>query len=415
MAFSFVFSTWEETTRVYAVDKANRPIEGVNITLTYQKEQFPIYNEANFDGKVSQLTNAQGYADFKIYNLVEDVRYEMRYYYIEMNYSKLYKKEKVTCSGLGDLCHPREYIHSFYLDAYRVNLNIKDQSDRPIEGALVTYNSNTYTTGQTGKLYVTVPENTQYVIVVDYEGSKRTLKETIERQDKTADVVFNRYNVKYQITDDKGTAIPAEVILNDQIKNTDEQGYVLYEGIVASEISVFVRFENGSREFNEGISQDINKILVMDLTPPTITNVFHEIDKPKNIIFINGKVVDPNTYGTGLRTSSPVKLRYKVGSAGWKTVEMYVTGKDAFQATIPYENELIMYEIEAIDAQENIQKYNGKIDKETTDKPVDNGTTTDPIIIPNDSGGIDFTTLLIIAVVVIIIAFVGYKFYTGEL
>lgn len=415
MAFSFVFSTWEDTIRVYAVDTANRPIEGVNITISYQKAQFPIYKDENFDGKVSLLTNAQGYADFKIYNVVSNLTYEMRYYYIEMNYDKLYKKDKVTCSSMGSTCHPREYTHLFELNAYRVNLNIKDQSDRPIEGALVSYNTNTYTTGSTGKLYVTVPDKTQYIIVVDYEGSKRTLKETIEKQDKSVDVVFNRYNVRYQIVDDMGTSIPSEVILNDVIKNTDENGYVLFEGIVASEINVFVRFENGSREFTESIGQDVNKMFIIDMNPPTLSNVFHEIDKAKNVIFINAKVVDPNMYGTGLRPSSPVKLRYKVGTAGWKTVEMYVTGKDAFQATIPYENELIMYEIEAIDAQENIQKYNGKIDKEGTDNPIDNGTTTDPIIIPTNGEGLDFTTLLIIAVVVIIIAFVGYKFYSGEL
>ena len=415
MAFSFAFSAWEETLRVYAMDTANRPVEGANITISYQKAQFPIYKNQNFDGQMSLLTNAQGYADFKIYNTVPNVTYELRYYYVEMNYSNLYKKDKINCTSIGDTCHPKEFTHLFTLNTYRVNLNIKDQSDRPIEGALISYNSHTYTTGPTGKLHVTVPQNTDFIIVVDYESSKRTIKQKMEREDKNVDVIFNRYNVKYQIINDKGTAIPAEVILNEEIKNTDENGYVLFEGIIASEINVFVRFENGSREFTEAINQDINKVFVMDMTPPVISNVFHEISKPKNVIFINAKVVDPNTYGTGLRTSSPVKLRYKVGSAGWKTVEMYVTGKDAFQATIPYENELIMYEIEAIDAQENIQKYNGKIDKEGTDKPIDNGTITDPIIIPNDGGEIDFTTILIVAVVIIIIAFIGYKFYSGEL
>ena len=94
MAFSFVFSTWSEDIRVYAVDGKNRYIEGVTITITYQKDQFPIYTTTGFDGLVTQETNAQGYADFEINNNVQSASYEIRYYYIQMDYGKLTKKEK---------------------------------------------------------------------------------------------------------------------------------------------------------------------------------------------------------------------------------------------------------------------------------------------------------------------------------
>jgi len=417
MAFSFVFSTWEDTIRVYAVDNSNRPIEGATIKVTYQKNQFPIYKDTGFDGESILLTNSEGYADFIINNNVQSVTYEIRYYYIEVSYGTLNKKEKVTCNSMGATCHPREYLHTFTLNTNRVNLNIKDQSGRGIEGAKVSYGGNIYTTDSTGKMFVTIPQNTDFVIVVDYNENKRTVKDKMLKVDKNVDVTFNRYNVQYRIINDEGTNLNAEVILNEEIKQTDEEGMVLFEGIIGNEIDVFVRFENGSREFKSAINQDINTILVMDLAPPVITNVFHEIDVNKNIIFVNAKVTDPNTYGTGLRSASPVKMRYKIGEEGWKTIEMYTTGKDAFQGTIPYEDSHILYEIEAIDAQDNIQKYNGKIDKQGTNSSVNNETDVDDPVIdePKGEGFINTNTLIIGGVILLIIAFIGYKFYTGEI
>jgi hypothetical protein len=416
LASAFVYSAWSEDLRVYAADAKNRPIEGVTITVAYQKAQFPIYTGMSYDGLVSQKTNAQGYADFEIHNTVTDVTYELRYYYIEMSYSGLTKIDKITCPLMGTKCHPNEKTHLFTLDTHRVNLNIKDQSGRPVEGALVTYNENTFTTSSTGLISLNIPQNTEFIVVVDYGGSKRTVRDTVAREDKNIDVTFDRYNVRYRIINDEGVPLNSEVILNDIIKQTDEDGYVLFEGITGNQLNVFVRFDEGSREFTSAINQDINTNLIMDMTPPTITNAFHQIDEDKNLIFVNAKVVDPNTYASGLRSVSPVKMRYRIGDGGWKTIEMYTTGKDAFQGTIPYENQLIMYEIEAIDAQENIQKFNGKIEGGNNTNSDNNQTTTDPIVIePSGEGFINTTTLIIAGVIVLIIAFIGYKFYTGEI
>jgi len=415
IASAFVFSAWEENVRVYVVDGKNRPIEGATIRITYQKEQFPIYTGMSYDGDVTQQTNAQGYADFEIYNIVTNPTHELRYYYIDMSYSSLSDNVKVDCPLMGSTCHTGQHLKTFKINTNKVTLNIKDQSERPIEGALVTYGGNEYITGSTGKISINVPQSTDFIAVVDFGENKRTVKDSVAKEDKNIDVTFDRFSVRYRVINDEGVPLNAEVIVNDEIKQTNEDGYVLFEGITGNQLNVFVRFDEGSREFTYTINQDIDKVLVMDMTPPSITNVFHEIDKDKNVIFVNAKVVDPNTHGTGLRSISPVRMRYKIGESGWKTIEMYTTSKDAFQGTIPYENELILYEIEASDTQENIEKYNGRIEKEDINDPPQNGEE-DPIITePSGEGFINSTTLIIGGVIVLIIAFIGYKFYTGEI
>ena len=148
-------------------------------------------------------------------------------------------------------------------------------------------------------------------MVVDYGESKRTVKDKMVKEDKNIDVTFNRYNVAYRIIDDENNPLSAEVMLNDLIKETDEDGYVLFEGIIGNELNIFVRYEGGSREFTMPLTQDIDTTLVMDKNPPVISNIFYDKDEAKNVIFINCKVVDPNNQASGLRTSAPVKLRYK--------------------------------------------------------------------------------------------------------
>lgn len=416
IASAFVFSAWQEDVRVFVVDGNNRPIEGATIRITYQREQFPIYTGMSLDGDVTQQTNAQGYADFNLHNVVTNPTHELRHYFIDMSYSTLTNSVRINCALMGADCNPGQKIHTFKINTNRVTLNIKDQSGRAIEGALVTYGGNEYITGPTGRISINIPQNTQFVAVVDFGESKRTVRDSVAREDKNIDVIFDRFSVRYRIINDEGVALDAEVIVNDEIKQTDENGVVIFEGITGTQIEVFVRFDEGSREFTYTINQDIDRVLVMDMTPPTITNVFHQIDKDKNIIFVNAKVFDPNPHGTGLRSISPVRMRYKIGDAGWRTVEMYTTGKDAFQATIPYENQLILYEIEASDSQENIERYNGRIEREGEDKPIENGENGEPIFIEPPTGGfINTTTLIIGGVIILIIAFIGYKFYTGEL
>jgi len=326
---TFIYSAWQQDIRVFTVDGINRPIEGAEVTITYQRERFPIYTQFGYDGEVIQKTNSQGYADISIFNRVTDARYETRYFYIEIEYDGLTtRREKINCPLMGSTCFPNEYIHKVTLNTQRVTLNVKDQSGRAIENALVTYNEKQYYTDSNGRIVFNIPQNRDIIMVIDYGESKRTVRDKIVREDKTIDVTFDRFNVKYRIINDEGVAIPSEVILNDEIKQTDENGYVLFEGIVGNQIEVFVRFDEGSRELIEPINQDIDRVLVMDMTPPSITNIFHEVDVPKNVVFINAKIVDPNPHGTGLRTMNPVRLRYRIGDGGWRTVEMYTIGRD---------------------------------------------------------------------------------------
>ncbi len=418
LLFSFMHAAWTESLEVHVVDAKNRPLKGAVIEIKYQKNNFPIYRDSNLDGHSTLITDETGRVDFTFSNNVDNNLYEIRYYYLSANYSGEYQSEKIVCSTLGERCHSKTYLKTFFMDAYRVTVYVRDQKQRPISNAVVRYAGMEYETDSNGMAWVNVLNKKSYSISVEYEGKKRTVQGKINGNDEIAYAIIPRYNIRLRVVDDNGNVMHAEAMLNNITKESDENGYITFEKILSDNVEVLVRYKGGFRKVELALSDDVDMDVVVDETPPTIVLVSKEADEDENAIIISASIRDPGSKGSGLRESDPARLRYKIGNEGWSSVSMYQTGKDAFQATIPLKYDVkINFEIEAFDAQGNAQSYvdsiivksTGKIESEKKD-----GEEEKPEEVKEKSG-IDIVTLIAGIIIFLVILLIIYKKYTGEI
>ncbi|MCX8199873.1 MAG: hypothetical protein N3G76_00195 [Candidatus Micrarchaeota archaeon] len=414
-----LFASWTEKIEVHVVDKMDRPISGATVTLLYQKSSFPVTSdESSLDGRIILKTNESGKLIIQFANMVTTPESEVRFYIIKANYSTLRQQsEKILCSSMGATCHDKlPYLKTFTFDAYRTNIVVQDQNGKPIEGAKVYSSGNEYTTGKDGKIWVTVPNGATYTIVIEYGGKKRTITGKINDADDFKTVVFNRYDLRFRVLNDKGEVVPADVLLDGKTVRTDELGYVKFTDILSDNIEVFVRYDKGFRTYNFALTGNLDSELIIDEGEPAVSISSKTADEKSNAIFISVVASDPNPKSSGLRAAEPVILKYNAGD-GWKSITMYQTGKGTYQATIPlvYDKQILL-EISAYDSQGNMRTITDsiKITKEDGSSS-GNGGTQQPGTGEVKGGGLDMATLAAGIVVVLIVLIILYKKYTGEI
>ncbi len=415
-----LFALWTEKVEVHVVDKSLRPIKGAVVTVLYQRSSWPITDkDTSFDGIGIFITNESGKVSFSFANQVDFAAHQIYYYKVKANFSTmLQQSEKVLCTVVEGTCHDfQPYPVTFKFDAYRINMKVQDQNGEPIEGAKVYTALGNFTTDEKGEAWVNMPNGASYSIIVEYGGKKRTLTGKIASKDENPVVVLSRFDLKFRVINDKGDPVPADVLVDGSSQHTDDQGYVQFKNIISDNVEVFLRYADGSRYYNISLTSNIDSELVIDENPPVVTISGKRADEKLKAIFITAMVTDPNPKASGMRTTEPVVLKYNAGE-GWKSLDMYKTGKDTYQATIPliYDTN-ILFEITAYDAQDNEKTVSDSIFVKKEGGVVTNNTnTTQP---PADGGqpqgGLDIVTLAAGVIVVLIVLLILYKKYTGEI
>lgn len=415
-----LFAAWTESIVVNAIDKMDRPISNAVVTILYQKRGWPITaDESSFDGSVVLITNKSGKVVFSFANMVDTPEKEIRYYIVKANYSTLSQQsEKVVCTSIGSKCRDNPpYIKTFTFDAYRVNIKVQDQDGKPLQDAVVYTASGNYTTDERGEAWVSVPNGATYSMVVEYGGRKRTISGKISGRDDNQLITLNRYEAKFRVLNDMGNVIPADVLVDGIAKHTDESGHVEFKNIISDNIYVFIRYAGGVREYNITISKNIDQELIIDETAPTVTISGKVADEKQKAIFISAVVTDPNPKASGLRHAEPVVLKYNAGE-GWKSINMYQTGRETFQATLPlvYDTK-IMFEISAYDSQDNMNTISDSIFVKRDGGAITENKTGQPTGVeqPQQQDGLDIITLTIGIIIVLIVLLILYKKYTGEI
>ena len=389
--------------------------------IRFQRYAFPIVSTDSMDGIKNLTTDERGKVETTISNLVSDPTQETRYYIIEVRYGTFEDSVKVKCTTMGDTCHESQpFVHTFFLDAYRINIKVEDQNGEPIENAKVLYNNNEYYTDRFGRVWVSAINRVNYEIVVEYEGKKRTTTAMADGADAEVKVVIPRYDVKLRVVDDNGRVVPADVLLDGMSQTTDARGYVEFDNVVSDRVSVFVRYESGYKRFDFDLTGNLETEIVVDERPPVISSVVEDVDEGLGVVFVSANIVDPGKKASGLSDEEPVRLRYKAGDEPWQTVPMYQTGANAFQATLPITyNVPINYEIAAFDAQGNSKSYVGSVyvkgevnqTNETVEKPKEEKADKEP----KERSGVDLITLIAGVIVFLVVLLIIYKKYTGEI
>ncbi len=412
---SLLYSTWHENLVIHVVDELNRPIQYANVTIHFQKQNYPITSDDELDGVVSKLTDANGRASFSFGNYVDNPQYELRFYIVDVNYVGLHKSEKVLCSSFSENCHDKTNLLKYNLRTKRLTVKVQDQDNLPISGADVYYDSFEWTTPSSGEVSIAIPMMSSYTVLVEYGGKKRTLEGRMGGDDVEQKVQFQRYNIKLHVIDDEGSPLPCEVMIGDQVKNTDDNGYVIFENVVDSVVSVMVRYEGGFKEISLPVSASSTIDLVVDNNAPKIEHVNWDTNEERKAVIVSASLYDPGARATGLDQSRPAELRYNVEGEGWRTAQMYPAGKGVYKASIPLVyNKHIAFEIVAYDNQGNSASYSNELylegeedistgsNEDSTDKESDE---------PSSNGG---NNLWLYVVIGLLIALIAYKKYTGE-
>ena len=412
---SLLYSTWHENLVVHVVDESNRPIQYANVTIHFQKQDFPITSDDELDGVVSKLTDKNGKASFSFGNYVDNPMYELRYYIVDVNYVGLHKNEKVLCSSFSENCHDKTNLLKYDLRTKMLKVKVQDQDGLAISGAKVYYDSFDWTTPSSGEVSIAIPMLSSYTVLVEYGGKKRTLEDRMGNEDVEQKVQFQRYNIKLHVIDDEGNPLSSEVMIGDQVQNTDENGYVLFENVVDSVVNVMVRFEGGFKEISLPVSSSSTIDLVVDNTPPKIEHVNWDADEEKKAVVVSASLYDPGARATGLDQTRPAELRYNVEGEGWRVAQMYPAGKGVYKASIPLlYNKHIAFEIVAYDDQGNSASYSNELYIEGTED-VSSGSNENA----NDGGNEESASnggnnLWLYVVIGLLIALIAYKKYTGE-
>ncbi len=411
-----VFATWHENLVAHVVDEENRPIPYANVSVKYQKANFPIPNDASLDGFIWKLTDQNGRAQFSFGNYVEDPVGELRYYIISAEYAGLHKTEKVPCSSFSDNCHPNQYIYTFKFRTKQLKLSVEDQDGYPISGADVYFGDYHWTTPASGSVVIPVPVLSSYKVVVEFKGRKRTLEDRMGNEDVSQTVRFRRYNVILHVIDDNGNPVSADVMVGSETKKTDSNGDVQFFDVVDDVLDVLVRYEGGFKELSLPISGDSKKLdLVIDNTEPLIENVQWNSDEGKGAIIVSATITDPGEFASGLDPVHPAKLQYNVEGEGWRSVDMYSVGKHVYQASIPLvKGKHIAFEVSAYDGQGNSKSYSDELFLESDsmgDESNDSSVDSSDSAAETKKGG---NNLLLYGIIGLIVALIAYKKYTGE-
>jgi|GEM_PF-3490153 len=415
---SALSATWYEQVEAHVVDSLNRPLKGAVVSVLYQKNNFPI-TEETLDGSFNMTTNESGKLILSFSNNVDNPAYETRYYVVKALYSGQEKSEKITCGSLGSKCHDNlPFLKTFSFSAYRINIKVQDQNGEPIEDAQVSFDGQEYRSDASGSVWVSAIDGKKYTAVVEYAGKKRTFSGSVHGADVNEVAIIPRYDVRLRIIDDYGSILQSDVMLNGESKHTDDAGYVSFQNVISDNVEIILRNAGGFRQFNLSLYDNVDMEVVLDGTPPTISQVSKKVDAVQKAVFISAAVIDPGSKASGLRTVDPLRFRYKAGNDGWKSIQMYQIGKDAFQATIPLEYDTpINYEIEAFDEQGNENIYAGNFTVESGVTVKDNETISENVTAtPTDEkGGVDVVTLIAGVLIAVVILLLLYKKYTGEI
>ncbi len=344
---------WTEHVIVYAYDKANRPIQGAEIEIKYQREKFPITTE-NFDGSLTGTTNADGAFQATFYNQVYAEDKTLRQYVVFAKYFGKYNSTTITCTSPEKLncSFAQPNTISLSLPVYRASITATDQNNIALKDVIVTTAQLEAKTDASGKTFFELPEKQAFEVTGVYKGLSKKVSVKLEK-DANISLVFPLYNVLLRITDENGNALDALATLGSESKQTRGIREISFNWLALRNATLTVEARGKTKKYELAIDKDLTKEITFDGTPPKISGVELKENAEGKLDF-TARVADEGIKAAGLKEESPVTANYSTGGA-WSTTQMYPLGDGKFKATLqkPNPGETIKARVIAADAEGN--------------------------------------------------------------
>ena len=385
---------FEDTLHIKVIDRQYRPIEGAEVTVTYQKDQTT--------GKGYITTNPQYTGpDGKVTETVRNIeQFDNRVdceIAITAAYDGLVVEEEVGANS-----HAAEIILRFE-DAYLLSLKVVDRFGQPIANASVRINEMYRNTSESGYVGIIVNQGTVDIAVPYLHG---VLTEELEITEDTVYTLQARvYPFKLSVVDDLGMPLAAEI-------NVDGDEYY-GTGVEIAEMAlptpeVTITYGSLEKRVPVNLAEETQYTVSFDLTPPQISNI--EVVRDENDLKITFFIKDPNGLASGVDLDETT-VTYSVGGVTQTAVPYAESGAYAVEMPAPPDNSLLRFTITTHDKEGNMNTVNGEYlvtPEEEEPPPAEDGEGE----ATEESG--DNTLLIIVGVVVVlIVAYAIWSYVRG--
>ena len=372
---SFVFAAdcqagFQENLKIRVLDGKLRPLEGASVQVTYQVDQTtnkgykttnPVITPKN--GTINQVILNREIRDDRVKcDITINATFD------NTTVSRVIKAEN------------HENLIDVNLEAYQLNIQVLDNLNRPIDGAIVAVNEQFSTTNAQG--FVAFKAHAGNARVFASWKEAKTERMIVLKDDAMQTLEIGRYALDLEVFDDAGVPLLAQAIIaGKEYAITDGKLHV--DDISEPQTTIEIQYKGVTQTQSIDLRVQGLYQMYVDSTPPSISKVveIESTDKRRFAVV----ATDPNQFASGIDTKSLV-FRWSKDNKEWQKSLTYINKKGELVAEVDSSVETFYFEAELKDNAGNKQIISGKLVKKEETQPVQNQTET-PSQIAQPSGG----------------------------
>ncbi len=262
------------------------------------------------------------------------------------------------------------------LNVYPVTMYLRDQTNAPIKGGVVSAAGQTKTTDENGMLIIySQPGELEYL--ASYLDGKIAGKIDVSKE-MAYGVAFSSYNITIDVIDDFGNPLNATLwILNNTIQLSSD-GHYANPKILGNEVEFSATYDGVDKQIKMYPDLDSSMVVVFDQSAPLINNISESQEDRIVRLIIN--VEDIGIYPSGIETSS-MTVTYKIEpsqDSSWNKATVYMMQKGVFAADFPAidANSIVQFKIEVSDKEGNKAIRTGRFTLAPPEVPPSTGGNT---------------------------------------
>lgn len=389
---------FSETLNIKVFDSKFRPIEGVAVNVTYQKDRT---TGKGYVTTKTQYTNSSGDVKIGILNTEYTPEWVKCDVTISANYDGKTVTKKITAQN-----HEKE-LQMQFKDAYLLSVHAVDKLGAPIADTQMRIKTMYVNTTEQGFAYVIVNKGLADM-AIPYLSGVITANVTVN-EDTTYTLQAKIYSITVKVVDDAGNPLVADITIENE---TYTDSSVEVPEIAVLNPYVKVAYGPAEKIISTSLAEQSEYVVSFDITPPQVREV--EIERNEDgDIKLRFYVLDPNPMASGADIEETT-VTTNIKGVTQTLIPYAESGRYAVEIPAQDPNTLIRFTITAYDKQGNSNSLNGEYLVPAEEQPEGNET--------NGNGGteqpsqnVDYGVLPWIGgiVVIIILAYVVFTYLRG--
>jgi len=347
LSFAACKAGFTDNLTIRTLDKSLRPVEGANVTITYQLDETTA--KGYYTAPV-KTTNENGIVNYTNIKNLETFDSKVD---CDIGINLTFDKKKIA-KKVEALAH--QQVIDFVLDAYRIFIKVIDEKGKPIDNALVWINERKKTSKNgTVELAALAGETRVYAKYLD--GKTEQVIEVIN--DTTLTLQFTFYDLMISVRDDKDIPLQSTIKVGDSTYQTNDEGELSLTKLVGPYKNVRIIYESKEKVLDIDLTSHNRYLVVFDNSKPTIknVNVIEEPDKIKVVI----TAVDEGEGPSGIADNG-VSVHYVTETGATKKATVYQSKKGEYTSEIPIKPTMteVVFTVEVKDNEKNRVIAEGK-------------------------------------------------------